>query len=93
MEKFIITYILNRSFGLSHWVSIRISTYIAPGGEFAFVILGPAIMYNLISEEAGNIAVLAAALSMMVTPLLDRFIRWLMPIEEEQDEVLEEELQ
>lgn len=91
--KFIITYILNRSFGLSHWVAVRVSTYIAPGGEFAFVILGPAIMYNLISEQVGNIAVLAAALSMMVTPLLDRLIRWLMPTEEEQDDVLEEELQ
>lgn len=91
--KFIITYVLNRSFGLSHWVAVRVSTYIAPGGEFAFVILGPAIMYNLISEQVGNIAVLAAALSMMVTPLLDRLIRWLMPTEEEQDDVLEEELQ
>jgi CPA2 family monovalent cation:H+ antiporter-2 len=90
--KFVITYIASRSFGLSHWVSVRISTYIAPGGEFAFVILGPAVMFCLISEAHGNIAVLAAAISMMFTPLLDRLIRWLMPAEEEQDDVLEEEI-
>jgi CPA2 family monovalent cation:H+ antiporter-2 len=90
--KFIIMYILSRSFGLSHWVAVRISTYIAPGGEFAFVILGPAVMYNLISAEAGNIAVLVAAISMMFTPLFDRLIRWLMPSEEEQDDVIEDDV-
>jgi CPA2 family monovalent cation:H+ antiporter-2 len=90
--KFLIMYVSSRSFGLSHWVSIRISTYIAPGGEFAFVILGPAILHNLISPEIGNIAVLAAAISMMFTPLLDRLVRWLMPVEEEHDEVVEEEI-
>lgn len=90
--KFIIMYISSRSFGLSHWVAMRVSTYIAPGGEFAFVILGPAVLHNLISPEAGNIAVLAAAISMMLTPLFDRLIRWLMPLEEEQDDVVEEEL-
>lgn len=90
--KFLIMYISSRSFGLSHWVAVRISTYIAPGGEFAFVILGPAIMHELISKEMGNIAVLAAAISMMFTPLFDKFIRWLMPSEEEHDEVVEEEI-
>lgn len=90
--KFIIMYISARCFGLSHWVAVRVSTYIAPGGEFAFVILVPAILHELISPDKGNIAVLAAAISMMCTPLLDRFVRWLMPIEEEQDEVIEEEI-
>jgi CPA2 family monovalent cation:H+ antiporter-2 len=90
--KFLIMYLSSRSFGLSHWVSIRVSTYIAPGGEFAFVILGPAIAHHLISPEIGNIAVLAAAISMMFTPLLDRLVRWLMPVEEEHDEVIEEEI-
>jgi Kef-type K+ transport system membrane component KefB len=89
--KFIIMYISGRSFGLSHWVAVRVSTYIAPGGEFAFVILGPAIVHELISPEKGNIVVLAAAISMMFTPLLDRLVRWLMPAEEEQDEVVDEE--
>ncbi len=90
--KFIIMYISGRSFGLSHWVAVRVSTYIAPGGEFAFVILGPAIAYELISHENGNIVVLAAAISMMFTPLLDRLVRWLMPAEDEQDEVVDEEI-
>ncbi len=90
--KFIITYVSSRSFGLSHWVAIRVSTYIAPGGEFAFVILGPAIAHELIAEEVGNIAILAAAISMMVTPLLDRLVHWVMPTEEEQDEMIEEDL-
>jgi monovalent cation:H+ antiporter-2, CPA2 family len=89
--KFVIMYISSRSFGLSHWVAMRVSTYIAPGGEFAFVILGPAIMHDLISAEAGNIAVLAAAISMMFTPLFDRLIRWSMPSEEEQDDVVDED--
>jgi len=89
--KFVIMYISSRSFGLSHWVAMRVSTYIAPGGEFAFVILGPAMMHNLISEEVGNIAVLAAAISMMFTPLFDRLIRWSMPSEEEQDDVVDED--
>lgn len=89
--KFVIMYVSSRSFGLSHWVAMRVSTYIAPGGEFAFVILGPAIMHDLISAEAGNIAVLAAAISMMFTPLFDRLIRWSMPSEEEQDDVVDEE--
>lgn len=89
--KFVIMYISSRSFGLSHWVATRVSTYIAPGGEFAFVILMPAITYGLIPEETGNIAILAAAISMMCTPLLDRFVRWLMPVEEEQDDLIEED--
>lgn len=89
--KFIIMYILSRSFHLSHWVSVRIATYIAPGGEFAFVILGPAIMYKLIPTHLGNIAVLTAAISMMLTPLLDKLVRKMIPVEDEQEELLEED--
>lgn len=90
--KFVIVYILSRSFHLSHWVAVRVSTYIAPGGEFAFVLLGPAIMYQLIPSDLGNIAILTAAISMMLTPLLDKLVRKMVPADDEQDEVLEEDI-
>lgn len=90
--KFVIMYISSRSFGLSHWVSMRISTYIAPGGEFAFVILGKAVLAHIIDPKLADIVVLASALSMMITPLLDKIVKWLMPAEDEQDDVIEEEI-
>ena len=85
-------YIGCRTFGLSNWVAVRISLFIAPGGEFAFVLLTPALKYEIISKDLRNIIILVATLSMMLTPLLDRLAKKFMPVEEEHDDVVEEEV-
>jgi monovalent cation:proton antiporter-2 (CPA2) family protein len=91
--KFLISYLLGRSFGFSAWVSSKISLLIAPAGEFAFVVLGPAMLHGLISEQYGNIAMLVAGLSMMMTPLLDRIMHHFFPSEVEHDHSVDEEVE
>ncbi len=90
--KFAICYVIGRSFGLSAWVSSKISLMIAPAGEFAFVILGPAMILGILTPDMGNITILVAAISMMVTPLLDRLMHKYFPTEAEHDHSIEEDI-
>lgn len=53
--------------------SIRAGLLLAPGGEFAFVLLGEAMGFGLISNAAVREIFLVVALSMALTPYLAEF--------------------
>ena len=65
---------LARLFGASSGVARDVATLIAPGGEFAFVLVGSAMASGVIDPLSGRVAMGAAALSMMVLPLLGKLV-------------------
>ncbi len=52
--------------------SLRLGLLLSQGGEFAFVLLGAAVVAGLITTEQSQPLVLAVALTMLLTPLLAR---------------------
>jgi CPA2 family monovalent cation:H+ antiporter-2 len=63
---------LARAFGLSWATGSQAGLLLGPGGEFSFVILAPAAALGLVSDDAAGFAVILAALTMAVIPLLSR---------------------
>ena len=61
---------LCRLFRLPLGVSLHIGLVLAEGGEFAFVLFAMAMSVGVIGGDAGQILVLAVALSMVLTPFL-----------------------
>ncbi len=59
-------------FGLRLPQAIRLSTVLAQGGEFGFVLLGAAQLGGLIARDTFVLAVLVIVLSMMLTPLITK---------------------
>ncbi len=50
--------------------AIRISMFLAQGGEFAFVVLGQATTtYNIVDADTGQFMIVVAGISMMLTPV------------------------
>ena len=58
------------AFGLSRPAAVRTGFYLAQAGEFAFVLLGAAALAGLLSADGHTLAMLAVAVSMILTPLL-----------------------
>lgn len=68
--KAVVIFVLNRFFKLSTSSSIRSALLLASGGEFAFVILGPAVEQNLIPSNAAQVIFVTVAISMVLSPFL-----------------------
>ena len=47
---------------------------LGPGGEFAFVLIGAASASGVIDPHAGRVGIVAAALSMLLLPVIGRFV-------------------
>ncbi len=77
LVKFLILFVLCRSFGISSKSTMRSSFLLAAGGEFAFVVLGPAVEQNLVSSHTAQIIYMTVAISMALTPFLAQFGTWL----------------
>lgn len=75
--KFIIVYALCKSFSISTRSALRSSMLLAAGGEFAFVVLGPAVEQDLVSAQTAQIIYMTVAISMALTPFLAEFGTWL----------------
>lgn len=88
--KFGIVYVATRMFGSGHWPAFRTSMLIAPCGEFAFVLLVPAIAHKLVPHNVGQIMIMTAALSMMVTPFMAHIASRYAPSEEEDEDQSED---
>jgi CPA2 family monovalent cation:H+ antiporter-2 len=56
---------------------IRVAMVLAAGGEFAFVLLGPAVQQNLLSPDVAQALYLTVAISMALTPFLTNFGKFL----------------
>jgi CPA2 family monovalent cation:H+ antiporter-2 len=68
--KAAVTYPVMRAFGISRPAAIEGAALLAPGGEFAFVVLGLAVAVNVIGADIGGLAVTVATLTMAILPLL-----------------------
>ena len=68
---------LARLFGVSKPAAIETAAVLAPGGEFAFVVLTLALSYGLVSGELTSILLTSVALSMAAIPAAWKFGRQL----------------
>ncbi|MBL0941420.1 MAG: cation:proton antiporter [Alphaproteobacteria bacterium] len=69
--KILIVMFLCIIFTLPLTTSLRTALLLASGGEFVFVLMGPAIQNQLVSPEVGQILFTVVIISMGLTPLLD----------------------
>ncbi len=63
-----------RMFGATPAAARDCAVMLTSGGEFAFVLIGAAIASGVVEERMGRAAIVAAAISMFVLPLLGRFV-------------------
>jgi CPA2 family monovalent cation:H+ antiporter-2 len=69
--KAAITVPLVRLFGFSRPVAIETGLVLAPGGEFAFVVVGLALGASLLDAQTASLVLAATAISMALIPALD----------------------
>ncbi len=77
LVKGVIIYLLCKSFKVPSGSSVRVAMLLAAGGEFAFVVLGPAVEQELVSADAAQVIYMTVAISMALTPFLTQFGLWL----------------
>lgn len=70
LGKSLAALLLVRMFGHSQSTALTISVSLAQIGEFAFILAGLGISLNLLSEEARNLVLAGAILSIMLNPIL-----------------------
>ncbi len=73
----IIIYGLARLFGIARPAAIETAALLAPGGEFAFVILTLSLGYGLVSRELTGILLTSVSLTMALIPATAKLGRWL----------------
>jgi CPA2 family monovalent cation:H+ antiporter-2 len=66
---------LLRFFGAPIPVALQGGMLLGPGGEFAFIVIGLAVLYQILSGEAGAFVQAVTSLSMALIPLLDYVAR------------------
>ncbi len=70
--KAVILLPLGLAVGLPRRLASDVALWLAPAGEFALVLLGAAIVGNVIPAQIGGTVMLAATLSMLTIPILIR---------------------
>ncbi|PHM27865.1 YbaL family putative K(+) efflux transporter [Xenorhabdus budapestensis] len=90
--------LLVKIFGHSRRTALTISVSLAQIGEFAFILAGLGVTLGMLDEDARNLILAGAILSIMLNPvlfsLLDRYLEKTETIEEQLlEETLEEETQ
>lgn len=68
--KWVLTYAAGRMAGVSREVARESALVLAPGGEFAFVMLGAAMAGGIVSKATGGDLMIAVTLSMLLIPSL-----------------------
>jgi CPA2 family monovalent cation:H+ antiporter-2 len=64
---------LGPSFGIKRPAALKAGLILGPGGEFAFVVLGLATSLSVLPAEQADFALLVAAITMCLIPLLGRY--------------------
>lgn len=77
MLQALVIYGLARAYSVPRPAAIETASVLAPGGEFAFVILTVALSYHLVSAETTSVLLTSVALSMAFIPLVWHFGRQL----------------
>jgi CPA2 family monovalent cation:H+ antiporter-2 len=67
-------YPLARWFGASGQTARNVALMLGPGGEFAFVLITAAVAGGVVDAASGRIVMVAAALSMVMIPLIGRLV-------------------
>ncbi|MEO1281982.1 MAG: cation:proton antiporter [Pseudomonadota bacterium] len=75
--KSTIIYALARLFGVANPVATETALLLGQGGEFAFVVLSVALTLNVVPKDTAQFILIVAALSMLVTPVVARFAKWM----------------
>ena len=74
---------LARRFGLGWGAAVEAALLLAPGGEFAFIVISISVAQGVITGDAASLLLAVTALTMAATPLLgiaaERFAAWLKP--------------
>ncbi|MBX9684620.1 MAG: cation:proton antiporter [Hyphomicrobium sp.] len=70
-----VIYALARMFGVAHAPALETAALLAPGGEFAFVVLTLAVSSGLVNGETTKILLASVALSMALIPALGKLAR------------------
>jgi glutathione-regulated potassium-efflux system ancillary protein KefC len=70
--KLLVLFLLALAFGFTRSVAVKISFYLAQGGEFGFVLFGAASALQVIDDRTFIMAVGVISVSMLITPLLVR---------------------
>ncbi|MCU7891622.1 MAG: cation:proton antiporter [Candidatus Thiodiazotropha sp. (ex Ustalcina ferruginea)] len=87
--KMLVLLLLALSFGFPKQVAVRVSFFLAQGGEFGFVLIGSAKALQVIDDGTFVMAVGVISVSMLITPLLvrasDRLAKYLDRSEHEAD--------
>lgn len=86
MIKSVMTGGLCLLFKLPRHVSIEAGLLLGQAGEFAFVVVGLAMSFDLMPRETGQFMMIVAGLSMLVTPLVSVLGRRLAALVEDEDE-------
>lgn len=68
---------LAKPFGLSWRSAIESAFLLAPGGEFAFIVIGLAMAWGIIQSGIGTFAIAITTLTMVLIPLMDRAGRFM----------------
>ena len=71
--KFAIIFLLARAFRLGSSLASEVAMVLAPGGEFAFVMIGAAIAGGVVPASTGGEVMVIVTLSMFALPLLGYF--------------------
>lgn len=69
--KVAIAWGLLRLFGSPNYVAVQSAMLLGPGGEFAFIVIGLAVTYGVVTADGGSFVQAVASLSMALIPLLD----------------------
>ena len=72
LAKGLIIAVLFRIFGLSTGRSLEGGFLLGAGGEFAFIVIGMALSFQLLPRDVAQFMLLVVGLSMLATPLLAR---------------------
>lgn len=83
--KAALIYLCGRMAGVSGAVAREIALVLAPGGEFAFVMLGAAMAAGVVSSVVGGDLMIAVTLSMTTIPLLSSLAMRILPPTHETD--------
>ncbi|PVV08097.1 MAG: portal protein [gamma proteobacterium symbiont of Ctena orbiculata] len=68
--KFLVLFLLALGFGYSKKIAMRVSFFLAQGGEFGFVLFAAAKALNVVDDTTFVTAVGVISVSMLLTPLL-----------------------
>ncbi|MBT2988663.1 MAG: portal protein [gamma proteobacterium symbiont of Ctena orbiculata] len=72
LVKLLVLFLLALGFGVSKLIAMRISFFLAQGGEFGFVLFAAAKALDVIDDGTFVIAVGVISVTMLITPLLIR---------------------